>query len=187
MNLERCQRLVKEFLTRFDIPTEQLEVQCVQWDGTKLTRTARAYFTAECLSEQPSDASQIRGKVFILPDRVHGGDAEVLELLKHEMIHAYDHCVLKRDLSQCEQLACSEVRAAREAECSRTSDAFCDFQPLGAAATKRAFCDRRIKNCVVETATRSTKSVFPETGARCVEKVVAECMLDTRKYGTSYA
>ena len=42
---------------------------------------------------------------------------DIEEVLVHELIHAVDHRVQDADLSQAKHLACSEIRAAREAEC----------------------------------------------------------------------
>ena len=42
---------------------------------------------------------------------------EVEEVLVHELVHIYDVHSKKMDLRDCRQLAYSEVRAAREAEC----------------------------------------------------------------------
>jgi hypothetical protein len=44
--------------------------------------------------------------------------AEMEEILTHELVHVYDVRQLKLDLRDCENLAYSEVRAAREAECA---------------------------------------------------------------------
>ena len=42
---------------------------------------------------------------------------EIEEVLVHELVHIYDVHVRQMDLRDCKQLAYSEVRAAREAEC----------------------------------------------------------------------
>ena len=43
---------------------------------------------------------------------------EIEEVLVHELVHIYDVHVRQMDLRDCKQLAYSEVRAAREAECA---------------------------------------------------------------------
>lgn len=62
-------------------------------------------------------------------------------------------------------LACSEIRAAREAECYRSF-------PL----------EWLRKRCVTSTATRSTQNMFPAQGAACVAEVFERCMADTRPF-----
>ncbi|CAM9375597.1 unnamed protein product, partial [Discosporangium mesarthrocarpum] len=53
---------------------------------------------------------------------------ELEEALVHELVHAFDWCVARRDLLDCQGLAWSEVRAAREAECGAASRSFpCSF------------------------------------------------------------
>lgn len=49
---------------------------------------------------------------------------EMEELVLHELIHIYDVRKLQLNLKDCESLAYSEVRAAREAECHRRNDKF---------------------------------------------------------------
>jgi hypothetical protein len=46
-----------------------------------------------------------------------GSQREIEEVLVHELVHIYDVHVRQMDLRDCKQLAYSEVRAAREAEC----------------------------------------------------------------------
>lgn len=45
------------------------------------------------------------------------GEADIEEVLLHELIHLYDLSVKKLDFTSCNQLAYSEVRANRESEC----------------------------------------------------------------------
>lgn len=114
---------------------------------------------------------------------------EVEEVLVHELVHAVDvrssrppwprlprrptlalrphaqYCVDDQDLQDCRVLACSEIRAAREAECYRSFP----FEWLR-------------KRCVSSIATRSTKNMFPTQGAACVTEVFDRCMADTRPF-----
>jgi hypothetical protein len=64
------------------------------------------------------------------------------------------------DLRDCRQLAYSEVRAAREAECSSSYTSF------------------TANMCAKDKATVATRNMFPEEGRRCVCDVFAEAMKD---------
>lgn len=86
---------------------------------------------------------------------------EISEALIHESVHAYDHALKRYDFSTCEGLACTEVRAAREAECNR-------FFPI----------DWLKQQCVRYHAVRSTRNLFPNEALKCVDKVQSEAMKD---------
>eukprot|EP00553_Chaetoceros_curvisetus_P010284 CAMPEP_0204634980 /NCGR_PEP_ID=MMETSP0717-20131115/30536_1 /ASSEMBLY_ACC=CAM_ASM_000666 /TAXON_ID=230516 /ORGANISM="Chaetoceros curvisetus" /LENGTH=195 /DNA_ID=CAMNT_0051653579 /DNA_START=49 /DNA_END=636 /DNA_ORIENTATION=+ len=86
--------------------------------------------------------------------------AEIEQVLIHELIHVYDVHARNWDLTNCYTLAKSEVRAAREAECSDASLSF----------TKRL--------CVKEKARVATKNMFPDLGLQCVGAVFEEAMKD---------
>lgn len=64
------------------------------------------------------------------------------------------------DLRDCRQLARSEVRAAREAEC------------------RNSFAQFTANICVKEKATIATRNMFPEEGRKCVCDVFEEAMND---------
>ena len=64
------------------------------------------------------------------------------------------------DLRDCKQLAYSEVRAAREAECSNKMTSF------------------TANFCAKDTATRATRNMFPERGRQCVCDVFDMAMKD---------
>jgi hypothetical protein len=66
----------------------------------------------------------------------------------------------KMDLRDCKQLAYSEVRAAREAECSNKMTSF------------------TANICAKDTATRATRNMFPEFGRQCVCDVFDMAMKD---------
>ena len=66
------------------------------------------------------------------------------------------------DLTNCAELAYSEIRAAREAECHYTPQVCSWFK----------------KQCVKSTATRSTATLFPEEGAKCVMGVFETAFRD---------
>jgi len=198
MDVEECQRIVRDFerATPGGLPPN-LIVQCLKWDGDPKTRTARGFFTADPLlsaqkdlqaggTSSSSGSGAVSGTIVLIPERVYGGEKEVKELLSHELVHAYDHCHLRRDLTTCEELACSEVRAAREAECAGYDTALLRgvFCRTFGGSFKPEFCSKVKQDCVRRIAERSTRSVFSEQQAReCVEKVFERCFADLRGPG----
>lgn len=90
---------------------------------------------------------------------------EIDEVLLHELIHIYDIKERKLDLTKCNQLAYSEVRAAREAECSNSLTAFTG------------------RMCSKDKATVATKNMFPDTARKCVCDVFEEAMNDHSPFG----
>jgi len=72
------------------------------------------------------------------------------------------HALVQMDLTTCKDLAYSEVRAAREAECHYTPQ----------------LCSWFKKQCVQSTATRSTATIFPTEGAACVAAVFEKAYRD---------
>ena len=96
--------------------------------------------------------------ITILHDRVNTR-ADIEQLLVHELVHAVDHHVSKLDLSSCGGLACSEVRAAKYAECNASWE-------FGGVK----------KRCASNFAKISTRMVFgPTDGPQCVDYVLNEC------------
>jgi len=77
--------------------------------------------------------------------------AEVEEVLVHELVHVFDLRVRGLDLRDCHQLAYSEVRAAREAECrgslNRFTESMCVKGRAG-VATSNMFPGGRGRDCV---------------------------------------
>lgn len=66
----------------------------------------------------------------------------------------------------CEGLACSEIRAAREAECERFSKPF--FSSFKFISNQ----------CIKYYAKRSTKNIFPSEGEKCVNKIYDHAIND---------
>ena len=98
--------------------------------------------------------------------------AEVEAVLTHELIHAIDHCTRGINLEDCEQLACSEIRASRESECASK------MYPWPAA-------DWLKRQCVRTTAINATSNMFPDRGAKCVNAVFDRCYADTVPFYSS--
>ena len=87
--------------------------------------------------------------------------AEVQEVLVHELIHVYDMHVRGLDFHDCHQLAYSEVRAARDAECRHALNRF------------------TMSYCVKERAGHATNNMFPhQEGRNCVGRVLESALAD---------
>lgn len=85
-----------------------IELKCRRCDTTGPEAGARAFLMG------PEPLS-----IVLCHNRIHSDADEVEEILTHELIHLYDVQTLQLDLADCETVAYSEVRAAREAECAR--------------------------------------------------------------------
>ena len=130
--------------------------------------------------------------------------ADVREALTHELVHAYDwHQRGAQSLASCEGLACSEVRAHREAECAKyaclpigasfATNACVKRKATSATQVRRAPCSpaaphphptrpttiAQMRTLSLTLLTRTTQNMFPgAAGAACVQSVFARCMLD---------
>ena len=98
-------------------------------------------------------------------------ESEIEETLVHELIHAVDYCTRDIDLTKCEDLACSEVRAAREAECSEST--YLKAFPIPDIA--RSYLHRR---CTRQHATSATGAMFPQRAESCIEAAFERCFND---------
>ena len=150
----------------------------------RCTVNARAYFSA------PSRSAVRSGKVnsdadanpYIVLCANHLQSEQVYPILRHELVHAYDHYVGKMDLTKGCDLACSEIRAAKASECSSTYasgiGALCAMGGYGDAVSTTGiagFCRRLKENCVRSFASISTKKVFPKEGDCLVRHVFEKC------------
>ena len=78
-------------------------------------------------------------------------------------------CAARMDLLKCRELAYSEVRAAREAECRLYSET----KPFSSS-----FFQRAKESCIKNKATRATQALFPQEGAGCVVEAFAAALAD---------
>ncbi|GBG24210.1 Mitochondrial inner membrane protease ATP23-like [Hondaea fermentalgiana] len=116
---------------------------------------------------------------------------EVREALRHELVHAFDHCVSRRDLAEPNGLACSEIRAAREAECRDNfhnilGELFCKaFVGADAFADKQdnMICKQLKESCARQVATTSVRAVFPAEGYTCIKTQFDKCYNDLAPFG----
>lgn len=92
--------------------------------------------------------------------------------------------------TSCEELACSEVRAAREAECRAhfnggLGEVFCialgadPFENNTDGGPVSTICRYFKKQCVREQARRSISTVFPREGPKCVQRIFERCYAQT--------
>jgi hypothetical protein len=88
-------------------------------------------------------------------------DSDIEEAVVHELVHAYDYSKKRCDFSSCLGLAYSEVRAAREAECSGK------------------FASQWLKNqCIRNRAVLSTANLYPRSAKSCVDSVFDDALKD---------
>jgi len=143
---------------------------------------ARAYFAAPNIKDLESEE---KPRIVMCANALHSRQ-EVREALRHELVHAFDHCVSQRDLAEPYGLACSEIRAAREAECRDNfhnlmgeifckkvvrADAYSDTQD-------NMICRQLKESCAKHYATLSVRAVFPQNGLRCVREQFGPCYSD---------
>ena len=139
-------------------PGIKLQISCQPCGTTGAEGGARAYVKG------PSPLS-----IVLCSNRLDlSTPSETEEVLVHELIHVYDVHHRKWDLTNCHTLAKSEVRAAREAECSAGTGASVGFLK---------------KYCVKDKARVATRNMFPDLGDRCVGEVFEEAFRDRAPFG----
>lgn len=92
-----------------------------------------------------------------------GSQKEIEEVLVHELIHVYDVNNRKMNLKDCEKLAHSEIRAAREAECHGSFSLFRDHCVMSNAitATRNMFPYKKAKECVTSVFDKAIRDFEP--------------------------
>jgi len=74
--------------------------------------------------------------IVLCHNRISSTPKEIEEIITHELIHLYDVQTLHLDLRDCETVAYSEIRAAREAECSRYKPFYTQPPPPAASSSR---------------------------------------------------
>ena len=100
-------------------------------------------------------------------------DDKVAEILKHELVHMYDHCTADVNFDNVSHLACTEVRAANLSQCR--------FDVWNSRLSGSAHRD-----CVKDKAARSVaiiKNVSAEEAVRAVDAVFVRCYADLEPVG----
>jgi len=128
-------------------------VKCRPCSRTGPEGKARAFITAH-----PSE-------IVLCSNRL-SGRRSVEEALLHELIHVYDYSLARYDFHSCEGLASTEVRAAREAECSNRMLVFDWFR----------------LQCIRKCASRSTSALYGEEAHECVKRVFDKAVLDKQPF-----
>jgi hypothetical protein len=143
--------------------SEWLSFSCKKCSDTGPERNARAFVMG------PTPLS-----VVVCTNRLIGKSEieEVSEILTHELVHVYDVRRLQLDLRLCDNLAYSEVRAAREAECYTT-----------AAKTKNPWFGVDNKTCIQQKALAATQNLFGKRESHaCVQRVLESALKDRRPF-----
>ena len=110
---------------------------------------------------------------------------EMDEIITHELIHIYDVRQLHLNLVKCHDLAYSEIRAAREAECSRYNPVINHSPPPppppDPTSPRLQHQYQHFHDCVRTRATTATKNIFPSFRAhQCIRNVYTAAMADVR-------
>lgn len=161
-----CESIVKALLdgdTKFKLLLESIgavkedegrwKVKCRPCSRTGTEGKARAFITAH-----PSEIVLCSNR---LPDRKN-----IEEALLHELVHAYDYSLARYDFYSCDGLASTEVRAAREAECSSRMLVF----------------DWLRSRCIRSCASRATSHIYGEEAHECVKRVYDKAVLDKKPF-----
>jgi hypothetical protein len=128
-------------------------VKCRPCSRSGTEGQARAFITAH-----PSE-------IILCSNRL-SGRKNIEEALLHELVHAYDYSLARYDFYSCEGLASSEVRAAREAECSGRMLVF----------------DWLRSRCIRSCASRSTSNIYGKEAHECVKRVFDKAVLDKQPF-----
>lgn len=131
-----------------------IELKCRKCASTGPEAGARAFL----MGPQPLS-------VIVCHNRVQSERGELEEILTHELVHLFDVQTLQLDLQRCENLAYSEVRAAKAAECRDS------WHPH-----LQSYCVRQKAIC-------ATNNLFPIEGRSCIQKVFEHAFADNRPFG----
>jgi hypothetical protein len=142
-----------------------LEIECRRCSDVGAEASARAFV----MGPNPLSIVLCSNRLHELSGNVRSQAAadEIEETIVHELIHVHDVKTVGLDLTNCDQLAYSEVRAAREAECRSFS-----------WAMPQAYCVR-------QKARTATSNMFPMEGRECVERVLQRALADRRPFVTN--
>jgi hypothetical protein len=125
-----------------------------------------------CLTEGPESGARafVKGpnplSIVVCSNRIFSR-SDMEQVLVHELIHVHDVRLLGMELRSCTELAYSEIRAAREAECYNYASWLPQQIP---------------HHCIQKRATVATNNLFPKTGAECVRQMMHLALPDTRPF-----
>eukprot|EP00529_Nitzschia_sp_RCC80_P026480 CAMPEP_0113523740 /NCGR_PEP_ID=MMETSP0014_2-20120614/45858_1 /TAXON_ID=2857 /ORGANISM="Nitzschia sp." /LENGTH=352 /DNA_ID=CAMNT_0000421833 /DNA_START=118 /DNA_END=1173 /DNA_ORIENTATION=+ /assembly_acc=CAM_ASM_000159 len=129
-----------------------IELKCRKCASTGPEGGARAFL----MGPQPLS-------VVLCHNRIDSEPEEINEILTHELTHLYDVQTLQLDLQECENLAYSEVRAAKSAECRNWSSSWKPY-------------------CAKQKAMNATHNLYPKEARSCVNKVFETAFNDNRPF-----
>ncbi len=168
-----------------------IELLCRKCENTGPEAGARAFL----MGPQPLS-------IVLCHNRIDSESKEVEEILTHELVHLYDVQTLQLDLSDCETVAYSEVRAAREAECHKgireavksnhatavndylDADASESLSGPGLVTQITQTLEKHVYTpyCVKKIALGATQNMFPAQGKACLNKVWERAYSDHRPF-----
>ena len=154
------------FTSTISSPTslDHLLMYCRHCTATGVEGTARAFLAAP------------PPQIIFCSNRLRN-TKDMEDVFVHEMVHAVDYCTRDMDITQCEALACSEIRAAREAECLSSIVPKWNGEKINVPWPVQMFTK---EGCVMSNATTATQAMFPgDVGAACVKKMFDQCYRDT--------
>jgi hypothetical protein len=164
----------------------------------------------KCLSKGPEAGARafLMGpeplSIVLCHNRINSDVDEIEEILTHELIHLYDVQTLQLDLTDCETVAYSEVRAAREAECSKYITNHRQRQNqqkqqnqdqnqqessngiLLPSIITESWSKAQHSYCVKNIALGAIQNMFPQRGVgkQCLNKVWDKAYTDHRPFNT---
>lgn len=190
-----------------EIVKEWLSIVCKKCADTGPERNARAFVTGPVPLSVVICTNRFQASLEQQPQQYYNGDRnkpeqivmlakaqeEMEEMLTHELVHVYDIRRLQLDLQQCDQLAYSEIRAAREAECYSTRTMMGQPQlqqhtALPTAGWFRSSATARPnhsqqESCVHQKALAATRNMFGTQQSKvCIERVMESAMKDRRPF-----
>lgn len=132
-----------------------IELKCRKCASTGPEAGARAFL----MGPQPLS-------IVLCYNRIQSQQPEVEEILTHELVHLYDVQTLQLDLQKCENLAYSEIRAAKAAEC------------------RNSWHPHLMSYCVKQKAICATNNLFPKEGRQCIQQVFDHAFADNRPFAS---
>jgi hypothetical protein len=131
-------------LNKILVDEVDVKISCKVCDDNGIESKSKAYLNSNPL------------EIVLCTNRLNKDSIE--KAIIHESIHAYDFAKGKCDFSTCEGLAYSEIRAAREADCS----------------------DKWFKNLCIKRNSKSCVTNFysKKKASKCVNSVFKKAMLD---------
>ena len=165
--LEKARKSAKarellKFLNQGDVDGAGVKLLCKKCPNEGPQKFAKAYFASP-----PHEMVVCHNRVKTVE--------QIEKSVIHEMIHAVDYVVRDMNLRECKMLACSEIRAARGAECAT------EYLTKAELLLKKFDVFRGkslMEDCVQDQARRATETMFPGEGRDCVDEMMKRCFSD---------